>query len=609
MRAAGLDAHLTRWSRPGGPFDPALLAAHDETETFPAQACAALDSWGMPEHYVPVRHGGRLDRLEETHALLRKLAAHDLTVAVGHGKTFLGGACVWAAGEEGPAPMLARHVLAGEPVAWGLTEPGNGSDLLANTLTATRHGSGWRLNGRKWPVNNATRGRFMCVLARTDPAGGARGFTVFLIDKRATADGTVRPLPKLPTHGIRGADISGLEFLDARVPAHALVGTVGGGVELVLKALQLTRIACVALSLGAGDHALTLLRRFLGERRLYGRQLADLPHARSVAGRSVARQFLAEALSHTAARAAHEIPEELSLVSAVAKACVPGIVQGQLRLIGDLLGARGFLTEVEGYGAFAKLERDHQVVPVFDGSTWVNRAGLAAALPLLRPGGRRAATPPPSPPADWLREDHESTPFDADRLRLMAPRDSVLGSLPGLVADLTAEATADLADACPADLTAEATADLTGARPADPTTANVPDTDAAADTLRLARSLLAEYERLGADLAGVRPTGGPPSTAVMRLAERYEWCFAGAAALALFRARPQHHDGLWWRDALWLRGCLALVLENLGNRPPGAGSVYDRLGELLMTEAGAQVTVLGAHAPAPGAHAPVEVPA
>ncbi|MFF0745885.1 acyl-CoA dehydrogenase family protein [Streptomyces sp. NPDC004111] len=566
MRAAGLDAHLTRWSLPGGPFDPDLLAAHDETETFPAEACAALDTWGMPEHYVPLRYGGRQERLEETHALLRKLAARDMTVAVGHGKTFLGGACVWAAADNGPAEMLARHVLAGEPVAWGLTEPGNGSDLLANTLTATRNGSGWLLNGRKWPVNNATRGRFMCVLARTDEAGGARGFTVFLIDKRATPEGTVRPLPKMPTHGIRGADISGLEFHDTRVPAHALVGTVGGGVELVLKALQLTRIACVALSLGAGDHALTLLRRFLFTRKLYGKPLADLPHARNVAGRSVARQFLAEALAHTAARAAHEIPEELSLVSAVAKASVPGIVQGQLRLIGDLLGARGFLTEVEGYGPFAKLERDHQVVPVFDGSTWVNRAGLAAALPLLRPGGPRAATEPPNPPDHWLREDHESTPLDAQRLRLMAPRDSVLGSLPRLVAGLAAE-------------------------PAHPATT----TGAQAETVRLARALLTAYERLGADLADVRPTGGTPSTAVMRLAERYEWCWAGAAALALHRARPQHHDGVWWQDALWLRGCLALALDHLGDRQETAGDVYDRLGGILMSEAGARVTVLDAH--------------
>lgn len=552
---AGLDAALAEWARPGGPFDPALLAAHEERESFPAEACAALDAWGLPEFYVPARHGGRQERLDVFVALLRRIAARDLTVAVAHGKTFLGGVCVWAADEDGPAHLLARQVLAGEPVAWGLTEPGGGSDLLAGALTATRHGSGWRLSGRKWPVNNATRGNLMCVLARTEPGGGARGFTVFLLDRRATPAGTVRPLPKMPTHGIRGADISGLEFDDARLPAHAVVGPVGGGLELVLKSLQLTRIVCVSLSLGAGDHALGLLRRFLGERRLYGRGLADLPHARDVAGRAVARQFLAESVAHTAALAAHHVPEQLSVVSAVTKAFVPSLIAGQLRLVGDLLGARGFLTDVEGYGGFAKLERDHQVVPLFDGSTWVNRAGLAAVLPLLRPG-RRPAPDGADSPARWLREDSEPDPLDTRRLRLMAPRDAVLGALPGLVAELAAE-------------------------------------EGESATTGLARALLAACERLGADIGALRPAAGPPSTAAMRLAERYEWCFAGAAALALHRARPRLRDGVWGVNGLWLRGVLALVLEALDAAPADATQVYGELGTLLTTVPDAPATLLG----------------
>ncbi|MER5219332.1 acyl-CoA dehydrogenase family protein [Streptomyces flaveus] len=558
MSTADLEDRLAEWSRPGRPFDPVLLTAHDEAETFPAEACAALDGWGLPQYYVPVRHGGRQERLDALHALLRRIAARDMTVAVAHGKTFLGGVCVWVAGEDCPADQLARHILAGEPVAWGLTEPDGGSDLLAGSLTATRHGSGWRLSGRKWPVNNASRGNLMCVLARTDPQGGPRGFTVFLVDKRATAAGTVRSLPKMPTHGIRGADISGVEFHEAWVPADGLVGTVGGGIELVLKALQLTRIACVALSLGAGDHALGLLRCFLGERRLHGRDPVDLPHVRVTAGRAVARQFLAEAVAHTAARAAHQVPEELSVVSAVAKAFVPTLIQDQLRLIGDLLGARSFLTGVEGYGGFAKLERDHQVVPLFDGSTWVNRSGLASVLPLLRPG-RRAAAAAAASPVHWLLEDHRPTPLDMRRLRLMPPRDSVLGALPALAAEVMQQEGTSKAEA---------------------------------ETAALARALLTAWERLDADLADLRPAGGVPSTAMMRLAERYEWCFAGAAVLALHRARPRLHSGPWGRDGVWLRGCLALVLEGMGYEPTGSVPVYDRLGSLLTTAQGVPVSVL-----------------
>ncbi|MFE9650128.1 acyl-CoA dehydrogenase family protein [Streptomyces sp. NPDC006365] len=553
MRTSELAAAVDDWSISGGPFDPVLLNAHDEAEAFPAEACAALDQWGLPSYYVPISFGGRLARLDEMHALLRTVASRDLTVAVAHGKTFLGAASVWVSGDSDTAVRLARHIMAGEAVAWGLTEPGGGSDLLAGSLTATRQGSGWRLSGRKWPVNNASRGRFVTVLARTDPKGGPRGFSVFLVDKSATAPGAVRPLPKMPTHGIRGADISGVEFRDADVPGHALVGAVGGGLELVLKALQLTRIACVALSLGAGDHALGLARGFLLERRLHGRALAELPHARVTAGQAVARLLLAEVVSYTAARAVHEIPEELSVVSAVTKAFAPTLVQGQLRLVAELLGARSFLTEVEGYGGFAKVERDHQIVSIFDGSTWVNRSALASSLPLLRPG-RRLVSTARRPVSEWLSDEADLAPLDPLRLGVMARDDSILSSLGDLVARLAA------------------------------------DPSGGAD--RLAAELLDAYNELTERITRLRPTAGPPDTHTMRLAERYEWCFAGAAAIALWIANPQYHDRGMWREGTWLRGCLALVLNGLGLRTPEANRVFDELCDHLLSDEGAYISLL-----------------
>ncbi|NEB21845.1 hypothetical protein, partial [Streptomyces coelicoflavus] len=77
------------------------------------------------------------------------------------------------------------------------------------------------------------------------------------------------------------------------------------------------------------------------------------------------------------------------------------------------------------------------------------------------------------------------------------------------------------------------------------------------------------------------------------LAERYEWCFAGAAALALHRARPRLRDGVWGVDGLWLRGVLALVLEALDAAPADATQVYGELGTLLTTVLDAPATLLG----------------
>lgn len=524
----------------------------DEVSAFPAAACAALDEAGLPAYYVPVALGGRLDGLDTLVARLREVAATDLTVAVAHGKTFLGAASVWLSGEPGQAAGLARHVLAGEAVAWGLTEEGNGSDLLAGAVTATRTDDGWRLDGRKWPINNATRGRFMCVLARTAEGGGPRCFSLFLVDKHALPAGATRPVPKLPTHGIRGADISGLEFLAAPLSADALVGPVGGGLETVLKALQWTRTACGALSLGAADHGLALARRYLSERRLYDRRLGDLPHARAGAGEGVARLFLAEVVATAAARAAQAAPRELSVLAPIAKAFVPSVIHEQLRQLGDLLGARGFLIGVEGYGEFAKLERDHQIVGIFDGSTWVNRSALVTSLPALSrmlEGGRT----PGSPPA-WLDLDAPLPALDPAGLRLAPGGESIVRALPGVVARLERDG---------------------GGLPP--------------DVLAMAHRLVAATQAVRDGLRELRPAAGLPATAVMRLAERYEWCFAGAAAVSFWAANPRRHALPWWQSGLWLRGALALVLAQLIGIPEDS---YDPLAERLLSPDGVAPTLL-----------------
>ncbi|MGQ4331736.1 acyl-CoA dehydrogenase family protein, partial [Streptomyces hayashii] len=256
----------------GGPFSGRRTAELDATEAFPDQECALLDAAGLPSAYVPTRLGGSPGGLPDLVDALREVAARDLTTAVAHGKTFLGSLSVWVAGTEEQQRALAALVLDEHTVvAWGLTEPGIGSDLLAAELTAVpTPDGGWRLSGEKWPINNATRGRLVCVLARTGPQGGPRGFSLFLVDKSTLPYGAWQPLPKEATHGIRCADISGIRLNDAPVPADALIGGIGDGLGIVLNALQLTRTACVALSLGAGEHALRLAAEFAAERALYG---------------------------------------------------------------------------------------------------------------------------------------------------------------------------------------------------------------------------------------------------------------------------------------------------------------------------------------------------
>ncbi|MFD9129391.1 acyl-CoA dehydrogenase family protein, partial [Kitasatospora sp. NPDC059571] len=226
---ARLDAAL------GDPADPATAAGYreavraDHAEEFPADACAALRHWGLADYYVPAEHGGALTSYDQLQQLIRTVARRDLTAAIGHGKTFLGTVCVWVGADPALARRVGALVRGGELVSLGLTERTHGSDLMAGEVAADRDGDGYRLTGEKWLINNATRGRLLCLLARTAPEGGPRGFTVLLVDKEHLPGAAYRCLPKVRTHGIRGADISGIAYRDAPVGADAVVGAEGGG--------------------------------------------------------------------------------------------------------------------------------------------------------------------------------------------------------------------------------------------------------------------------------------------------------------------------------------------------------------------------------------------
>ncbi|MEU8389530.1 acyl-CoA dehydrogenase family protein [Micromonospora sp. NPDC048843] len=531
-----LGAALDRLTSPGSAFDPGWLATLDEREAFPAEACAALDGLGLARQYVPAEHGGDLVALDELCEAVRAVARHDLTVAIAHGKTFLGAVSVWVAGTAEQAAGLAERIAAGAVVSWGLTERGHGSDLLAGELSATRTPSGsWRLEGGKWLINNATRAGLICVLARTRPAGGARGFSLLLVDKAELRPGSYTYTDKIRTHGIRGADISGITFHGAEVPASALVGEEGGGAETVLKALQLTRTACGALSLGAGDHALGLARTFAAGRELYGRPLAELPFVRRELADIAAGLLLAEATLVVGARTAHTAPDELSVVSAITKAFVPENVQRAVDRAAEILGTRAFLTDVHAHGAMARLDRDHRIVAVFDGTTLVNRSALISQFPALARTRREPAGVPAA-----ARLDQPLPKLDPGALRLVARAGStVVRALPAAAA------------AAP---------------------------DALAEP---ARRLAAVSDALHADLARHRPGSRDVPAEAFALAERYELVHAGAAALHLWLANPRRRDEPLWRDGLWARAAVGHALARLGAGGP-APDTWDQLaGHLL----------------------------
>ncbi|MFQ6200807.1 acyl-CoA dehydrogenase family protein [Streptomyces sp. NPDC000405] len=269
----------------------------------------------------------------------------------------------------------------------------------------------------------------------------------------------------------------------------------------MLKALQLTRTMCAALSLGAGDHGLRLGLDFAEERELYGRRLIDLAQARHVLTGAAADVLLHEAVALVAARAVQSQTAELGVTSAVTKYLLPTGTDQVLADLTGLLGARAFLKGVHADGRFQKLQRDHRIVGLFDGNTLVNLNSLINQFRSLVRGFRRGT-------GDTAGSDTACDlgaplpPLDPAKLSLVARHGSgLMAGLPASVEEIT--------------------------RRADLNPALGPVAEAAHRLLAVTTAVHTEMEEYQGALTEVPP-------AAFEVARRYTLCWAGAACLGLW---------------------------------------------------------------------------
>lgn len=535
----------------------------DERSAFPEDEIAAVTAFGLQQWYVPAAHGGMLGDALVPLLMIRHLARRDFTVAAVHGKTFLGAISAWVAGGE-IATRMAGLVDTGQPVSWGLTERGRGSDL-SRSVTSVRIGPGTvRVDGGKWPINNAVRCRAMTVLARSDERPGPRSLSLVLVDKDEADPATIGYEAKVASHGLRGANLAGIRFEGSVVGADALVGPAGHGLEIVLKSLQLTRPFTTGLSMGAVDRALqTALDAAALPDGARGR-LLDSPASRRALGIAVADALLVECLMLVGVRSAHAVPAEMALVSALVKFLGPDTADLLFRDLTRLLGPRALVVGSEGsdglhpsaFGAFQKAARDSRVVGIFDGNSVVNLNMIINELPnQLRP-----ATPPPlAEVLAPLRTDVPHDALDTASLRLVTRHGSrLLRSLPALV------------DAVDDGRTSRAVVDA-------------------------ARWIRDEYTAL-LDEAGDLPRQSLPDPLAFHLAERFALVFGAACALAVHLARAGAIPGPLGESDAWLAAVLQRVAYRLGADPVDPAVADALLDAALRAHAGGSgaVTLLPA---------------
>ena len=252
-----------------------IAAEIDEHHRFPTETWKKIVELGLPGIPFPEEYGGsnggQLAYCLAVEEISRLCGSTGLTLAA---HVSLGTFPIYKWGNARLKDLYVRKLITGEFMgAYGLTEPGAGSDAGATRTTAVKKGGEYVLNGAKCFCTNATYAGTFIVTAVTQPGIGVKGISAFVVPRETPGFRVEKGEEKL---GMRGSDWASLVFEDARIPADHLLGPEGEGFKTFMKTLDGGRISIGALGLGIAQGAYDVALKYAQEREAFGGPLADL---------------------------------------------------------------------------------------------------------------------------------------------------------------------------------------------------------------------------------------------------------------------------------------------------------------------------------------------
>lgn len=247
---------------------------YDESQEFPhdiVKKAADLGFMGMT--WPEVLGGAGLSEMEAI-VIIEEIAKVDPSIALtvaSHNSLCTGHIMKFANDEQKKryVPDLASGRTLG---AWGLTEPGSGSDSGGMKTIAVRDGKDWILNGSKTFITQGSVGGTYVIMAMTDRSKGKGSISAFILEKGMKGFTIGKKENKL---GMRCSDTATLIFDNVRVPGENLIGEVGQGFKQALTVLDGGRIGIAALSVGIAQGALDASVKYAKERHQFGKALAE----------------------------------------------------------------------------------------------------------------------------------------------------------------------------------------------------------------------------------------------------------------------------------------------------------------------------------------------
>ena len=350
----------------------------DETEQFPVETVKKMARYGFMGIPIPKQYGGQgCDIL--TYAMcveeLSKVCGTTGVIVSAH--TSLCMDPILTFGTEQQKMKYLPDLASGKKLgAFGLTEPGAGTDAQGQQTKAVLEGDEWVLNGSKCFITNGKyadvyiiiavtgmvekRGKMMKEISAFIVEKGTPGFTFGVKEKKM---------------GIRGSATYELIFQDCRIPKDALLGQKGKGFNIAMHTLDGGRIGIAAQALGIAEGALERTIDYVKERKQFGRSLAQFQNTQFQLADMATRAEAAQLLVYKAAMA-KQTQAQYGVEAAKAKLFAAEAAMAITTKAVQLHGGYGYIREYD----VERMMRDAKITEIYEGTSEVQRMVISANL-------------------------------------------------------------------------------------------------------------------------------------------------------------------------------------------------------------------------------------
>jgi alkylation response protein AidB-like acyl-CoA dehydrogenase len=346
----------------------------DEKEEFPADVVRQMGELGFMGLPFPERYGGAgLDTLcyiIAVEEVSRVCASTGITLAA---HVSLGCGPVFGTGTEEQKLKYLTPMAKGDAIgAFGLTEPGAGSDAAGTKTRAEKVPGGWKVNGEKIYITNGSVAKYVTFTAVTEPGKGTKGISAFIVD---AATPGFRAGPREKKMGLRGSDTVSLYFEDCFVPEENLLGDPRGGFKAFMQTLTGGRISIGAMALGIARGAQDQAVAYAKQRHQFNQPIANFQAVQFMIADMATKIEASRLLVYHAALlkdAGKAFAKEASMAKLFASEAANWITDKAIQIHGGM----GYMREVP----VERMHRDAKLMEIGEGTSEIQRLVIAREI-------------------------------------------------------------------------------------------------------------------------------------------------------------------------------------------------------------------------------------